>query len=264
VLAPLPTTALLTAQSNSGKGVLLSNLFLNPRLYRGCFDRIFVFSHSMYTDWNWKELMKYSEEVMHVNPQREKTFFDTMDEKELAKIIDRQTRLADTAKKRIAAGGMKNQLPAIAVVLDDFVDDARFAKNSTLITMLASRSRHLNISLFASCQKFRAVQNTLRMAARTIYVWKLRSNADYMALEDEVTGAVSREQFRQIYLRAVNDRPFSFLTIRLDAKDPRDMFFIRFDERLTLGHEPDEDAEPAPPAPGRPASSHETPLGTGE
>ena len=63
-VAPLPTTQLLTAQSNSGKGVLLSNLFLNPKLYRGKFQRIFCFSHSMFTDCNWKELMKYSEEVM--------------------------------------------------------------------------------------------------------------------------------------------------------------------------------------------------------
>ena len=51
-VAPLPTTQLLAAQSNSGKGVLLSNLFLNPALYRGKFQRIFVFSHSMFTDWN--------------------------------------------------------------------------------------------------------------------------------------------------------------------------------------------------------------------
>ena len=43
-IAPLPSNQLLVAPPNSGKTVLVRNLLLNPKLYRGCFERAYVFS----------------------------------------------------------------------------------------------------------------------------------------------------------------------------------------------------------------------------
>ncbi len=48
----VPIRVILLAPSGSGKTVLLSNLILN--IYRGCFDRTFVFSPSIDIDQTWE------------------------------------------------------------------------------------------------------------------------------------------------------------------------------------------------------------------
>jgi len=48
----VPLRMILLAPSGSGKTVLLSNLILN--IYRGCFERIFVFSPSIDIDKTWE------------------------------------------------------------------------------------------------------------------------------------------------------------------------------------------------------------------
>ncbi len=52
----VPLRMILPAPSGSGKTVLLSNLILN--IYRGCFERIFVFSPSIDTDKTWEPIKK--------------------------------------------------------------------------------------------------------------------------------------------------------------------------------------------------------------
>ena len=52
----VPIRAILLAPSGSGKTVLLSNLILN--IYRGCFERIFVFSPSIDLDKTWEPVKK--------------------------------------------------------------------------------------------------------------------------------------------------------------------------------------------------------------
>ena len=47
----VPLRMILLAPSGSGKTVLLSNLILN--IYRGCFERIFIFSPSIDIDATW-------------------------------------------------------------------------------------------------------------------------------------------------------------------------------------------------------------------
>ena len=60
----IPIRMLLLAPSGSGKTVLLSNLILN--IYRGCFERIYIFSPSVDLDTRWKPVKKYQEQTMKV------------------------------------------------------------------------------------------------------------------------------------------------------------------------------------------------------
>ena len=53
----LPTRSLLLGVSGGGKTVLLQNLILD--VYRGCFERIFVFSPSVDIDQSWEPVKKY-------------------------------------------------------------------------------------------------------------------------------------------------------------------------------------------------------------
>ncbi len=58
----VPLRMVLLAPSGSGKTVLLSNLMLN--IYRGCVERIFVFSPSVDIDKTWEPVEKHQSNYM--------------------------------------------------------------------------------------------------------------------------------------------------------------------------------------------------------
>ena len=71
----VPLRRILLAPSGSGKTVLLSNLILN--IYRGCFERIFVFSPSIDIDKTWEPVKQYQTDIMRASEKgNEKLYFD--------------------------------------------------------------------------------------------------------------------------------------------------------------------------------------------
>ena len=80
----LPLRGVILAPSGAGKTVLLSNLIL--KMYRGCFERIYVFSPSVNVDQTWEAVKKYQEEVMKVKESdSEQLYFDHYDPDDLEK-----------------------------------------------------------------------------------------------------------------------------------------------------------------------------------
>ena len=64
VVPKLPMTGILLGPSKSGKTVALISMILEQ--YRGCFERIYVFSPSIMVDDGWRPVKKYIEETMKV------------------------------------------------------------------------------------------------------------------------------------------------------------------------------------------------------
>ena len=58
--AGLPLRSIILAPSGGGKGILLQNFILD--IYRGCFERVFIFSPSINVDSNWAPVKKYLQE----------------------------------------------------------------------------------------------------------------------------------------------------------------------------------------------------------
>jgi len=67
VASRLPIRDLLLGPSGSGKGVLLSNMILD--IYKGCFDRIFIFSPSIDVDKTRGPVKDYIEKSQNVDPK---------------------------------------------------------------------------------------------------------------------------------------------------------------------------------------------------
>ena len=61
----LPARGLILAPSFSGKTILISNLILD--IYRGCFQRVFIFSPTINLDSVWKPVKDYISKEMKVN-----------------------------------------------------------------------------------------------------------------------------------------------------------------------------------------------------
>jgi hypothetical protein len=95
----LPMRAMLCAPSGSGKTVLLANMCLD--IYRGCFNRIYVFSPSVNIDQTWEEVKKYvNNELMRgkKDADKEECFFSEYDPEALDNIIKTQNKIVQYQK----------------------------------------------------------------------------------------------------------------------------------------------------------------------
>ena len=73
--------------SGSGNSVSLTNFILN--LYKGCFERVFVFSPSIEVDQTWQAVKYYYQRnTTHVDDKKGKLYFDHYDPADLDNIIE--------------------------------------------------------------------------------------------------------------------------------------------------------------------------------
>ena len=117
--------------------------------------------------------------------------------------------------------------------MDDFADDVRFSRNSKLLHSLYVRGRHSCISVVTATQKFNALSPIIRVNATDLYVFRLRNYSDLQTFLDEVSAIADKQLILQMYHLAT-DEPYSFLYVRLTAKNKDDIFMIRFEKKLTF------------------------------
>ena len=67
----LPARMLCVASSTGGKSVLIQNLIL--KIYRGSFERIYMFSPSVHVDDTWRAVKKYITDVLKVGYRKGKS-----------------------------------------------------------------------------------------------------------------------------------------------------------------------------------------------
>ena len=226
VVGKLPLRDIILGPSGAGKGILIANMILD--IYKGCFDRVYIFSPSINVDKTWNPVKEYIEKSQKVDPKKEQIYFDHYDAEALEKIVSTQTKLAEHMKSQ----GYKN-IFQILIVIDDFADDTSFSRHSKLLHALFTRGRHSMISTIVSTQKYRAISNIIRVNATNLYVFRLRNAGDLDAWVEECSAVADKKTLLQLYQIATAE-PYSFLFIKLNAKKVQDMFYIRFDKRLEL------------------------------
>ena len=94
----LPLRACAYGPGGSGKSHLLANLCLD--VYRGCFERIYIFSPSVNLDHVWDPVKAVLERELHVDSAKEPCFFDHYDPEALEAIVSRQFKVADMMKRQ--------------------------------------------------------------------------------------------------------------------------------------------------------------------
>ena len=229
-LPATPIRGLLVGPSGSGKTVVLVDLIL--RLYRGAFERIYVFSPSVNIDSAWAPVKDYVEKEMRVDQQREKCFFDTFDHVALARIVETQRRVTEESKRQKLP-----RLYGILIVVDDFADDTSvmqarggYSAGGSMLNTLAIRGRHLAISFLLSTQNLRLIGQTIRVNVQFILCWRLRNALELEALIEELS-AVYTKQLLEMYEVATAE-PYSFWYINLTAKTKENMFWLRFEKKM--------------------------------
>jgi hypothetical protein len=164
--------------------------------------------------------------------KKEPLYFEDWDHEAIGKILDTQREIVESCRKRKVAA------PHVLLILDDMGDytDIMQAKKGgkiggSWIVTLATKGRHFQVSWMVTCQKFNQVGRVIRSNARNLLVWRQRNAKEVESLCEELSGWYDKETVLQLYSHATSE-PYSWLTIRLDAKRREDAFWLRFEKRL--------------------------------
>ena len=196
-------------------------------IYRDCFSRIYITSPSINVDFQtWEPVKKYINKNIQ-NTHDEEFFYDNFDEAALSDIINTQKKIVEYQKKHD-----HKKLFQILVIIDDFADNYKVSHHP-LINALFTRGRHSCISTVVATQKFHALSNIIRINATDLYVFRLRNAFDLQAFLNEVGALAEKSVLLQMYKMAT-DEPYSCLYVRLNAKSKDNMFFIRYEKKLTI------------------------------
>ena len=230
MMPSLPFRGILVASSTGGKTVLIQNLILN--IYKGSFERIFIFSPSVHVDDTWNSVKKHISENMNVDTEKEKTYFEEYNPEALNQIIKTQHKVIDFQKKN-----KQKDLHSILIVIDDFADDPKFVRYSNILHSLFTRGRHNAISVLLSTQKYNVLAPIVRLNTSALFIFRLKNMNEVNSFLEENSALVNKEELYEMYRIAINDAPYSFLYINTNAKDINRMFFIRFEKAMTISSE---------------------------
>ena len=89
----LPCRSILLGASNSGKGILLQNLILD--IYRDCFERIYIFSPSIFVDHTNKAITDYLDSKIQLSEDEPPLYYDHYDPESLERIITTQCKIIE-------------------------------------------------------------------------------------------------------------------------------------------------------------------------
>ena len=223
VVPKLPMRSMILSPSGGGKTVLLQNLILD--VYKGCFNRIYIFSPSVDIDHTWNPVKEYITKEIKPHDE-EKIYFDHYDPAELEEIMDKQHKVINYLKSQ---GHTK--MFQILVVIDDWADDPSFTRNSKLLHQLYIRGRHQCISTITSTQVYKVISPIIRKNITHLFVYRLRNQADLESWVEELSAVYDKKTLYQLYSLATSEA-HSFLYINLMQTDKTKMFSMNFTKRL--------------------------------
>ena len=175
---------------------MIQNLIL--KIYRGSFERIYIFSPSVHVDDTWSAVKKYIVDVMKVDAEKEQLYYEEYDPVALKKIIDIQHKVIDFQKKN-----KHKDLFSILLVVDDFSDDPRFVRYSNILHGLFTRGRHSAISCILSTQKYNVLAPIIRLNSSALFIFRLKNMTEVNAFIEENSALVDKKSLYDMYQQAV-------------------------------------------------------------
>jgi hypothetical protein len=225
---PKVPRAIVLGPSGSGKTQVLVNLITKFALDKhgnSIYSRIWIVSPSIDVDSTWQVVKDFVRDKLRIDERKEKWYWDKWDPEALHDAFQTQRRIIELQKQRKA-----KKYHACLLVLDDVADQPRITHSNKLIEMFM-RGRHLHIHTYVSVQRYRVLDIGIRTQATDLLIFRLRSHADWQAIEEENDQVWGKHGLRKAY-EIATEEPFSFLHLRLNAKDLKDWAWLRFERPL--------------------------------
>ena len=177
----LPFRSIIVSASQGGKVILIQHLAL--KIYRGCFERIYIVSPTDHIDEACKEVIRYIEKELKVDNKKEQYLFDEYNLDALSYIIDTQHKVIEYQKK------MKmSKLFSCLLIIDDFAEDKTFLRYSKILHGFYAKSRHFGLSVITASQKYNALAPIVRLNTSSLYIFKLKNMAEVDAIFSRAIG----------------------------------------------------------------------------
>ncbi len=202
-----PALLLIVGSVKQGKSNLLVNLLCNPAMYKDKFDIVKIISNTLNADPKGKLMNKYFDCEDHYTDQM------------ITDMIESQKNYDD------------DERPTVAMILDDIL--TKDFKKTNAVSFLATRFRHYGIGLLAfTTQSFRAVSGLIRNNANSIIIMKQQNTKELEKIDEEY-GDMFPNIFMELYKKAIDDAPFSFLYLDLQTNPAT--AYIRFETPIANG-----------------------------
>ena len=105
--------------------------------------------------------------------------------------------------------------------------------SGNVLTSLMIRGRHFGVSTCLSTQKLSAVSLVARVNFQAMLLWRLRNYKELECLIEELSALYPQNILLYTY-EAATKEPYSVWYILLTAKLKEDMFFLRFEQKITV------------------------------
>ena len=115
------------------------------KIYRGCFERIYIVSATAHIDEVYKEVIKYIEKELKVDNKKEQYLFDEYNPDILSYIIDTQHKVIEYQKKI-----KMSKLFSCLLIINDFAEDKTFMRDLKILYGLYTKSRHFGLSVITA------------------------------------------------------------------------------------------------------------------
>ena len=223
----LSARCLLTNPSGGGKGIVMLNLAL--KFWRGCFCRIYLFSHTADVDHTWGPLENYIRKELKVE-ESEQVFFNTFSEKKLEELLETQRKIVQWQKKNQP----NEKIHQILILIDDFGSDQNIMKHTKVLDKLYTQGRHIFVSTVISQQRWMMASSTQRSQATLVIYGKPRSELDWKKFAEENSALAGGMKNLEEMMRIATSQPYGFLTLDLLTQDPNRRFLKNFDTYLQI------------------------------
>lgn len=204
----------------SGKSNMLANMLLNPNIWGGFFDNIFLFANSnddVYDSLIEKGIIK-RENIKH-NPE----------EADIKRVLRLQK---DTIKN---ANGDPSKYPTTLIILDDIIDNLQLMKSDAM-KLLFIRPRQMFITTVILSQYALSVPKLARMQCINLLLFAGNAQESEMYYEWLAPSGMSRKDFEIILKTAWDKKPndkYPFLHV-CRKEPPNTRFRRNFLELITL------------------------------
>ncbi len=185
-----PFLGVIVAPVKSGKSVLLCNLIMSSRFYRGLFDEIVLFSPNAHQD----------ESIKPVADSRITTVHTEYDDEIIRELCER----ADDYEDDSGAKTLAHQKPSVLLVFDDMLGNV---KQASEISRLATKYRQRNFSIIITTQVHRAIPLPIRTNATWYIVFATHNRTELDKMTEEFNAFPN---FEKLYEEATSE-PYSFL-----------------------------------------------------
>jgi len=211
-LIPVPPFSLLiTASKGCGKSTMLLNLI---KIYKGVFDRIILFSPTVFLDHKWGDFINNTPVLK--TKKIEQNYFGTKERQE-KHINEIYTEYSNKIILDLRKNQEEKNAGKVLVIFEDSLGLEGVYKQNSAVLKYLPNSRHLKTSFIFVVQSYKSVPRILRNNNSGLILFQTPNDRELNMIYEENSAFLKREDWHSIY-DYIMKQPYNFMFINYQNK----------------------------------------------